>query len=738
MSRVYATAVLAWVFTACPAPFDPVGEKLQPPPCTSDADCAAEIIGAEWGDRFCALRPSGFGNCQPGTPQPPTDAGHSTIDGGEDDDGGSAPAADSGTVEQDGGLPPGDAGDPVSDGGETVADSGTTPVVDAGEDECAQICLQGQVCRDGDCVTPVCGDGLREGEEECDDNNEAPDDACTDSCTIAECGDRIRRTDLQPGEAGYEECDDGNNNPNDGCDTECARGCFPICGDGEVCIESDDVLVCSPTVCGDGRLDPGEECDDGNNEPTDACVNLPNGNCANARCGDNFIQANVEECDFGDIIDGDGCSRSCQIEADCEPGCLEDQVCREGVCDDIECGNGFREAGEECDDGDDDNSDDCTNDCREAVCGDGHVRADGVEACDDGDDNSNDRPDACREDCTLPRCGDEIIDNGEDCDDGNIIPDDGCSGTCRLEGSTICDLFRDGVFSGCGGCHSGNNPSGGLLMDMTNARSFFESLQLHQNRFQLNLIGLGQGEGNHLNSYLYHKMANTQGTVQINKGLTCSNDFERPCQSDNDCQNDGRCEGRCEDPNQVMGPPPSCTPGGNECEAPTSCMNLFCSVDFALCENDADCGDQGGVCQGICQRDMTCTPGGNECLAVETCGNTLCDNDFSECNDDGDCNGGTCSGNCERDPTCTPGGDQCLDSEICAGSAPIDCGDLCGSRMPMGGPPFSAERLTRVQQWLELPQEQGGPFVCTDRQPCAEDDECAIGEVCDTGLCREE
>ena len=101
----------------------------------------------------------------------------------------------------------------------------------------------------------------------------------------------------------------------------------------------------------------------------------------------------------------------------------------------------------------------------------------------------------------------------------------------------------------------------------------------------------------------------------------------------------------------------------------------------------------------------------------------------------GDCNGGSCIGTCERDLACTPGGGQCLNSEICAGSAPMDCGDLCGSQMPMGQAAFSAERLARVQQWLELPQEQGGPFVCTDREPCDDDNDCAIGEACDTGLC---
>ena len=734
MNRQHVVLLLGLAIGGCPAPFDPVAEKLQPPPCVSDADCAADVIGTEWGERFCALRPSGFGNCQPGTPQPPVDGGSQAPDSGETDGGQASVDSGSAAPQPDaGGAPNIDGGTP--DDGGAAGNDGGTPLIDAGDEGCDDICVQGQVCREGECVDPSCGDGQREGAEECDDGNQEAGDTCTNDCTIAVCGDGVHRTDVQAGEDGYEACDDGNLINSDGCDTECVRHCSPACGDGEACLEEEDDLVCRPVICGDGRRDPVEECDDGNNDRTDACVNLPNGNCANARCGDSFLQAGVEACDDGNVVDGDGCSGACRVEAECEPACGGDQVCRDGQCEEIGCGNGHVEAGEQCDDGNDDNTDACIDDCRRAVCGDGHVQGDGVEACDDGDDNSNDRPDACREDCSLPRCGDQIIDDGEDCDDGNVVGDDGCSQSCRLEGSTICDLFRDDVFSACAGCHTGNSPSGGLLMNMTNARTFFESLQGHQQRFQLNLVGLNQGEGNHLNSYLYRKLANTQDTVQINKGLTCNNDFERACQSDNDCENGGRCEGFCEDPNRVMGPPATCSPGGNECQAPQTCMQFQCTVSFAPCDNNGDCGNDGGLCQGFCQRNLDCTPGGDECLEVETCGNSLCDNDFSPCDGDGDCNGGSCIGTCERDLACTPGGGQCLNSEICAGSAPMDCGDLCGSQMPMGQAAFSAERLARVQQWLELPQEQGGPFVCTDREPCDDDNDCAIGEACDTGLC---
>lgn len=50
-------------------------------------------------------------------------------------------------------------------------------------------------------------------------------------------------------------------------------------------------------LCGNGRLDPGEQCDDGNTIDTDACTGV----CRDARCGDGAIQAGVEVCDGTNI-----------------------------------------------------------------------------------------------------------------------------------------------------------------------------------------------------------------------------------------------------------------------------------------------------------------------------------------------------------------------------------------------------------------------------------------------------
>jgi cysteine-rich repeat protein len=59
--------------------------------------------------------------------------------------------------------------------------------------------------------------------------------------------------------------------------------------------------------CGNGVVEPGEECDDGNTADNDACLS----NCRFAACGDGRVRARVEECDDGNQKNGDGCSSRC-------------------------------------------------------------------------------------------------------------------------------------------------------------------------------------------------------------------------------------------------------------------------------------------------------------------------------------------------------------------------------------------------------------------------------------------
>lgn len=162
----------------------------------------------------------------------------------------------------------------------------------------------------------VCGNGITESGEQCDDGNTVDADGCSSACTLenpAACGNGV--TDSG------EQCDDGNTLSGDGCSQYCQ-------------IEA---------VCGNGELEAGEQCDDGNTQNGDGCDTT----CQNevpAVCGNSTLEVG-EECDDGNTENGDGCSAQCISEVP------------------RACGNGILEIGETCDDGNTINGDGCSASC---------------------------------------------------------------------------------------------------------------------------------------------------------------------------------------------------------------------------------------------------------------------------------------------------------------------------------------------------------------------------------------
>lgn len=80
-----------------------------------------------------------------------------------------------------------------------------------------------------------------------------------------------------------------------------------------------------PENCGDGLLDPDEECDDGNEKDDDAC----RVNCKLASCGDGVVRPLIEECDDGNDDDADGCTNLC---SECTPESASGVMARAGSC----------------------------------------------------------------------------------------------------------------------------------------------------------------------------------------------------------------------------------------------------------------------------------------------------------------------------------------------------------------------------------------------------------------------
>jgi cysteine-rich repeat protein len=212
----------------------------------------------------------------------------------------------------------------------------------------------------------ICGNGVYNGVEECDDGNKINGDGCNLLCEVEEgfrcwnrtdeTGEGLVRGDCRPicGD-GYwepvldgEQCDDGNSRGGDGC-TDCNIDrryfCEGLPGETSKC----DKLP----VCGDGVREwkKGERCDDGNIINGDGCSSVcvvePGYICTNftaeediccatlTLCGNGQLEA-CERCDDGNLEDGDGCSSTCAVEKSffCQNGCSGPLCGRQEGCKD--------------------------------------------------------------------------------------------------------------------------------------------------------------------------------------------------------------------------------------------------------------------------------------------------------------------------------------------------------------------------------------------------------------------
>jgi len=157
--------------------------------------------------------------------------------------------------------------------------------------------------------------------------------------------------------------------------------------------------------CGDGTVDPGEACDDGNTVGTDACTNA----CKAAACGDGIVRSGVEQCDDGNTTAGDCCAANCSFEGSavsCNDGifCNGADSCSGGSCSlhagnpcpgadgDIDCSETCSETSDACS-ANDPNGSDCNDGsgssvgdlCQSGIC----IGGSGDAECGDADGNGS-------------------------------------------------------------------------------------------------------------------------------------------------------------------------------------------------------------------------------------------------------------------------------------------------------------------------------------------------------------
>ncbi|CAD8085139.1 unnamed protein product [Paramecium primaurelia] len=386
--------------------------------------------------------------------------------------------------------------------------------------DCPQFCL---ICVMGQCLEcnitsgygyidklnnkclSICGDGIKSMEEDCDDRNEIPNDGCFQchyycdqncfDCRMGICYSCYFGYYLnQEHNSCYSICGDGIIASNEQCDDlqiiadqeclncqlKCQKECVS-CYEGKcyacegIGWEIDLVSTVCRSNCGDGIIVGKEQCEDGNEIDQDGCYQCEFqcqqqctkcllGDCLEcnskgwylyenyciSECGDQIVVKN-EQCDDGNDIPYDGCYE-CQFQ--CQVECTD---CKFGIC--YECGlQGWHLINNRCN----------------SICGDRFVVQD-LEQCDDGNliqyDGCYECKFQCQEVCTLckqgicyecdvfgwildnhickPFCGDGIIIDHEQCDDMNDNQNDGCHNCLFLCDQYCIDCYQGQICQKC-------------------------------------------------------------------------------------------------------------------------------------------------------------------------------------------------------------------------------------------------------------------------------------------------
>ncbi|MBO4351345.1 MAG: DUF4215 domain-containing protein, partial [Proteobacteria bacterium] len=496
-----------------------------------------------------------------------------------------------------------------------------------------------------------------------------------------------------------EYCDDGNREDGDGCTHNCQE-----IEDGYFCPANGGPCVFG-SACGDGHLDPGEECD--------------------------------FDIEFGNPQNGDGCSTSCTVE----PG----YTCNEWDCAPYYCGNGVLEGEEECEYYSEDmttdygtNSDGergCTINCKFApYCGDGIVQSDHEEECDLGKDNNTADEygikEGCRSNCKLPYyCGDGVFTHSiinslgepvvtEECDPTVPGSAEGCNEDCTHKPGYLCHATT-GICTEASSIKCGDDSIDGVE-------------ECDQN-------GNGCTSCKHDTDYkcigsMTAPCTTCAGSSNYNNFPCCTKELGQQCQKISKGYGDGILDPdgfeECDDGNTKDGD--GCSSVGKieegfVCRTPGKACESICGDGKRVAKEECDDGNKkgGDGCSANCTMELGyyCKTPGTPC-ALDTC-----NNGFVGPNEI--CDGGAgCGSDCQslKSGYCfskSKGVYSCGSSHTC-GNYILEPGEQCDDGNSLGGDGCDAN--CKVEYGYECPTGIDCRAKCGDGSVMWQ-----LGEKCDLG-----
>jgi cysteine-rich repeat protein len=258
---------------------------------------------------------------------------------------------------------------------------------------------------------PVCGDGLIQGRETCDDQNTTPGDGCDAACQQEPiCGDGL----ITP----PEQCDDGNTAPGDGCSATCS---WEV---GEVEPNNGGATASGPVASGvvtHAAITPIGDQDYFSftlAATSDVIIETFDGN------GPSTCVAGVDT--VIQLLAPDGTTILANDDESGPGSCSRIHPTNQTGARQLAAGTYFARVQ---DFGNNSVIASYTVRITVPVCGDGVQE--GRETCDDQNTTPGDGCDAACQREAL--CGDGFIVPPEECDDSNTAPGDGCSATCSWE-----------------------------------------------------------------------------------------------------------------------------------------------------------------------------------------------------------------------------------------------------------------------------------------------------------------